>query len=164
MVTEISREKIKEFLSYNAETGDFTWIKTNLQRAVAGAKAGSKGTLGYITIGLDGAKLYAHRLAWIYVYGYCPKLVDHINRDKSDNRIANLRAATHNQNLANADHSKRANPESAVGVVKPKGGLRRWRARVGKIHIGYFDTLEEAVQAREAMRREMFGEFATAGT
>ena len=97
---------------------------------------------------------YAHRLAWAYIHGEAPAVIDHINGDATDNRIANLRPATLSVNNRNASMSK-ANTSGFNGVVYAKS-KRRWKAQVAQglngkrttIHLGYFKTKDEAAEAR----------------
>jgi hypothetical protein len=101
----------------------------------------------------------AHRLAWFYVHGNWPtKLIDHINGNKTDNRIANLRDVEGSLNNLNCHTPRRHNAESPyIGVVKPKR-YKRWLAKItlhGKrVRLGCFDTAEEAQAAYlEAKKR-----------
>jgi len=90
-----SLEQLKERVHYDPETGIFTRRKT-------GKLFPSSGPLGYIRFSLMGSYVYAHRLAWFYVHGTWPvKEIDHINQDKKDNRISNLRDVTRSVNQLN---------------------------------------------------------------
>jgi hypothetical protein len=95
-------------LHYTPETGEFLW---NLPRPKirVGQRAGyKKKNTGYIYIEIDGKSYSAHRLAWFYVTGTFPKKqIDHINRNRSDNRYENLREATNSQNKANSIHTNK---------------------------------------------------------
>jgi hypothetical protein len=113
-----------------------------------------------------GRKNYsAHRLAWLYVYGEWPSdQIDHINRNRSDNRIANLRIATPTQNQANRSVCKR-NTTGFKGVtVDPRTGRFRAKIRVNgkRTHIGVFDSAEEAGAAYVAASRRVYGDFSFA--
>lgn len=98
-------------------------------------------------------------LAWYYVYGEVTK-VDHKDRNKINNAINNLRKATHQQNMANQDI--RYNNELGVKGVQKRGN--RYRAQITVnykvIHLGTYNTLEEAIIAREQAAKQYFGEFA----
>ena len=101
-----SRDRVKELLDYNPETGVFTWkVNRNNRQAKAGSTAGCYDKTTGVRIRVDKQECKAHRLAWLYVHGEDPGplYVDHINRDNSDNRLSNLRLATHQQNLMNQD-------------------------------------------------------------
>lgn len=93
----------------------------------------------------------AHRLAWLYVNGSFPKNeIDHINRIRSDNRIANLRPASNLENAQN--RSRSSNNTSGRSDVTWNKKTKKWRARltVGykRMHLGYFESLDDAFSAR----------------
>lgn len=163
-MTELSYGRLSELLTYNPETGVFRW-KIARGRSRAGGPAGNVDKSGYVMIRLDKRLYAAHRLAWRYVHGLWPPhgaLVDHINMDRADNRIANLRLATHSQNKANR----------AAPVTNTTGYKGVWfDKRRGKFvaalkvegttkHIGYFTLASDAHDAYKQAAREYFGEFA----
>jgi hypothetical protein len=155
------RDRICEFLNYNAETGKFTWIKAACSRFQPGSTVGRIDRDGYIIIGLDGYEFRAHRIAWLLTHGYMPECyIDHINGDPSDNRILNLRLANFSQNGMNAKAKK--NSSGFKGVVWHKRD-QKWIARIRvnrkPIHIGAFKNLEDAVEARNQREIELFGEY-----
>ena len=90
MAAKLIPDSLRDVLSYDPETGVFTWI-ANYHKSRIGKPAGSIAPHGYITIRALGTVYYAHRLAWFFVHGEQPHIIDHINHDRSDNRIANLR-------------------------------------------------------------------------
>jgi hypothetical protein len=108
-MTEISLSQIflQELLEYNPNTGVFFW-KKKLQGRRKSRIAGCANPQGYIVIGIDGKTYFAHRLAWLYFYAYLPnsKHIDHINRDRSDNRIENLRLVLPSENNFNKSPSR----------------------------------------------------------
>lgn len=101
----LTQERLKELLSYSAETGVFTWritLKGRGGSVKAGKIAGSIDTKGKRQIKVDNEIHFAHRLAFLYMNGAFPDgPVDHINRDHTDNRWNNLRAVTASQNGRN---------------------------------------------------------------
>jgi hypothetical protein len=108
---------------------------------------------GYIQIKINGQLHLAHRLAWLYVYGDWPaEQIDHVNRDRTDNRIANLREITQAQNCQN--RSVQHNSTSGVAGVTWNKTLGKWHARIGlggrRRHVGWFRTKAEATAARLA--------------
>ena len=154
----ITQSELKEILHYDPDTGIFTGIE--IKRGCR--KNGLAGYLkqeGYIQIKIFGKIYPAHRLAWLYTHGSFPiNDIDHINGIRNDNRIINLREATHSQNQAN---KKYRNNSGYKGVSKNKN---KWQAniKVGKktLYLGYFDTKEEAHEAYKQASIKHHGEFA----
>lgn len=147
-------EQINYYLKYDHITGKFYWKEVASNRISVGDEAGylSKQT-GYITIRLCGKLYQAHRLVWFLHYFEFPELLDHVNGDRTDNRIDNLRIATKSQNNAN---NKRINPNGYRGVTFQKG---KWKAQC-RGHIGVFSKIEDAAKAYDKKAKEVFGEFA----
>lgn len=106
---------------YDAQTGKL-WHTTSKGRCKSGQEVTAKDTTGYIRVQFQGRKILGHRLAWILYYKeQPPKYIDHINGVQDDNRICNLRAATHSENQHN--RKKYANNTSGIkGISKTKGG------------------------------------------
>ena len=101
MRPKLTAERVRELLSYNKETGIFTWRVSRPGPARAGDVAGRLAK-HYWYIGVDGKYLIAHRLAWLYEYGVWPSgEIDHIDRNKLNNRIANLRDVNRATNVQN---------------------------------------------------------------
>ena len=92
---KLTAERLRERLHYDAGTGVFT-RRVGSGHARTGEMAGSVHSTGYVRISIDGGKYTAHCLAWLYVHGvWPPDQIDHINGNRSDNRIANLRERRH---------------------------------------------------------------------
>ena len=127
----LTQSQLKDFIHYDADTGIFTRI--NSQNGIIKTVANS-GT-GYFSIRLLGKVYKAHRLAWLYIHGEWPKVLVHINFDKLDNRLVNLQELEHKENMS-----------GAKGVSYYKAG-EKWRAEIGEVFLGYFDTPAEASQA-----------------
>ena len=131
----ITQKELKELLHYDPDTGVFTW-KVQRGKVKRGDIAGCKDKEGYPMVTISRRMYFAHRLAWLYVYGEWPSLVDHINRDKSDNRIKNLRIATNQENCRNRESSGKSNHK---GVYWQKSH-KRWVARISingeRIYLG----------------------------
>lgn len=154
----ITQKYLKSRLWYEPDTGLFYWVKlaNNHQRRL-GKTAGFRNG-EYRQIKLGNQTYLAHRLAWLYIYGYLPPMLDHINRKKSDNRINNLRCCSTSQNGMNQKPKKRALP---TGVCKHLG---KFQADIGlnnkSIYLGRYATAHEASDAYQKARVRLFGEFA----
>jgi len=156
----ITQHELKENLDYDPGDGIFRWRNSGYGK-FAGQAAGTVTVNGYRIIGIGQGKYYAHRLAWLYVHGEFPEKIDHINHDRQDNRIENLRSVNVRANAMNAALRK-DNTSGHVGVEWLEAN-KKWRARVclhGKTkHLGLFDTKEKAVNARvSASKRYGFHE------
>jgi hypothetical protein len=155
----LTQARLKQVLNYKPEIGEFSWLISKSPNAQIGSRAGNIDQKGYCIIGIDGKMYRAHRLAWAHVHGYFPKELDHINRIRSDNRLANLRPATRSQASANTK-VKINNRAGLKGVRRQRG---RWQARIlyhGKyVHLGTFDTSVEAHAAYCYAAKRLFGEF-----
>ena len=151
----LTQERLKTLLEYCPDTGEFFW-KIQKGRCKSGERAGATDTYGYRVIRLDGMLYKAHRLAWLYVHGRWPEgLLDHINRNPGDNKLANLREATQSENMHNAKRRSR----SGVPGVRWRPERDKWTAqiRVGyRTHmLGSFVSKDEAIAARRAAERAM---------
>jgi HNH endonuclease len=163
-VNTIPLERLRECLIYDPASGRFWW-KIQVASRPASSPAGTRNSLGYIRIKIDGVSLGASRAAWALMTGEWPERdIDHEDRDKGNNRWGNLRLATDAQNKANSklDRRNTAGLKGAVYIAK----RRRWRAQIiigGKAwHLGYFGRPEEAHAAYMAAAIEAYGDFARA--
>lgn len=152
-------EAINKILSYNPENGDFEWKVRRGGSAKAGCKAGFLSN-GYIIIKIFSRRMYAHRLAWFMRYGIWPENeIDHIDGDKSNNRIANLRPANRSENCSN----KRIRSDNTSGYkgVRKDGNL--WRSRIMKngksYNLGWYSTPQEAHQTYCIAAKEKHREY-----
>jgi hypothetical protein len=156
--------ELNDILDYDPETGHFIGKKTR-GNVPAGSIAGCLGARGYIIITINGIRYSAHRLAYKMYHGSDPvDQVDHIDCDKKNNRIANLRDATNTQNQRNVKAFK-TNTSGFKGVcANPVSRKNPWKAQIGinkkKIHIGSYKTKEEAALAYEKAAKEYHGDFA----
>ena len=149
----ITADELRSILHYDPLTGVFTRRESAGGR-MAGKVSGGPTTDGYTKIGVNRRYYKAHRLAWLYVYGEWPTYqIDHINRDRADNRICNLRDVTHQQNLCNTNTY--SNNTSGHKGVRYRNGKFAARIRVNYkfVQLGTFECFDEAVAARVAAER-----------
>ena len=85
----LTQERLKEVVEYNSNTGVFIWKKSIAKIVKIGNIAGSQRVDGYLSFQIDKKMYLAHRLAWFYIYGYFPQMLDHINQIRNDNRNRN---------------------------------------------------------------------------
>lgn len=175
---ELTPEKVRELLDYDPETGILTWRRRpirpeevardkNWNARCEGKPAGCITPYGYRMLGITAEfgkeeKLLAHRIAWAHYYGEWPTgFLDHINRDRLDNSIRNLRPATITENSMNAKVRK-DNSSGVRGVSRFRDG--RWRVRLNKngeeVYCAFFASKEEAIAARKEAALRFYGEFA----
>jgi len=160
----MEQHRLKEVLSYNPDDGSWIWINPpkqhpRLKGCNAGTKRPSRG-LYYLKIRVDHKVYSAHRLAFLYMEGFMPKIVDHINGNTLDNRWNNLRPVTQNQNAWNTKiFKKRSN--LPMGVRFNASG--NYGARIAyynkTLYLGTYSTPEEASFVYLKKRRELFGEY-----
>ncbi len=151
MSGEPTLEQFREYLDYNPHTGLFTWIKSR-SRVPAGTVVSHIDQYGYVRLCFNKKMYYAHRLAWLFCYETWPKnYIDHIDRDRSNNRIFNLRDVSRSIN--------ELNKTSEISITKAKN---RWRARVcvtrKEIHLGYYSSKEEASAATKGLKEKLIDE------
>lgn len=142
-------KQLMEYLYYDPETGLFIWLKQKSNRIKVGSIAGSKNKKGYIRIKFHNVFYLAHRLAWFYVYNQFPtKDLDHVNRNKEDNRLSNLREASKIENNHNKD---------SKGYCFHKA-TSKWMAKITTnniaVYLGLFKTKKEAREAYLKAKRE----------
>ena len=153
---ELTAEYLRSILHYDPATGIFTWKVRTAKRVKVGDIAGCPNGDGYLQIRVCSRKYRAHRLAWLYHFGEWPEdQIDHINRNRSDNRISNLRDISHKQNLQNT--GKYSNNTSGHPGVSWHKQSAKWQVKIKhnykQIHLGYFSILEEAIAARKAAEK-----------
>lgn len=147
----ITQADLKARLHYDPDTGTFTRLKGM-------GKVGRITTNGYLQVMVIGERHMAHRLAWLYMYGEWPSTqLDHINQDRLDNRIENLRLASNKQNGENVRLFKH-NTSGYRGVSRKPSG--KWVADIkqhGKtIHLGLFQCKAQAARARAEAEKVYF--------
>lgn len=162
---QLSIDRLQKVVRYDQDTGKFYWIwlSDRNRRVKIGDEAGVVSGNGYRYISVDGRKFLAHRLAWYFVTEeWPPELVDHINGDRDDNRIRNLRLANNRQNTRNS--GKRSTNTSGYKGVSYHAHSGKWVATITSdylIHpLGKFDTREEAYAVYCEAANRLHGEFA----
>ena len=145
----IEEQRILDALSYDSEWGDFVY-KPGVHGKKPGTKAGYISNQGYVRIKLNGKQYQGHRLAWLFYYGEWPDdVLDHINGNRADNRICNLRLST-----VRGNNQNRAVHRSGRTVGVRRRGEKSWEATIwydGKNHhIGTFKTEQAAHDAYRA--------------
>jgi hypothetical protein len=149
---ELTQDLVRSLVHYDPETGVFTWLQPTT-RVDVGDVVGSVDAYGYLCTKLRGNSIKLHRLAWLYMTGGLPKNVDHINRNKADNRWKNLREVTDERVQQQNREVQRNNTTGVKGVGTRRGSAKFIaRVRVGKRQVFYkeFDLLEDAIAARQA--------------
>lgn len=153
-----SPEVLRQLLSYAPETGKLFWKERPWEAKRwntknAGKEAFTADSRGYKTGRIHDSQYFAHRVIWKLTYGTEPDEVDHINGDRSDNRLSNLRDVTCAANGRNKAIPKN-NTTGHMGVYRGRRG--KWRACIqsgGKqVSLGEYPTLEEAVAARDTAK------------
>lgn len=172
----VTPEYVKQCLKYDSKTGTLTWknrpkmhFPTERGWAIfhasyAGKETGCLDHKGYLVVLIGGRPYFSHRLAWAIAKGKWPdEMIDHVNGDRSDNRICNLREASRSENLMNSTLRK-DNTSGVKGVILRHG---KWCVEIKvakKRHrVGYFDSLEEAKAAVEAARITLHKDFTNHG-
>ena len=165
----VTLAELKEILNYDEETGIFTWLNRPtthfsssrradyMNKRYAGKQAGKINAHGYREIKVFGRYYRAHRLAWLYVTGSIPDGdIDHINHNKTDNRIQNLRVVSSNENSKNRP-AQSNNSSGCTGVYfDKKSGLwisRIW-VRKKQIRLGCYKSKESAIERRKSAEAE----------
>ncbi len=177
----ISVDALRRIMRYDEDSGKLFWLTRTEDMFTATASRSSlhlcrwwnsknagkeavSGTTaaGYLRSTVQGRDILAHRAAWALFFGEWPTaILDHINGDRSDNRMANLRQVSASESRQNVRHERGA-ASRFKGVHAD--GRGRWRSSImkdgSKTHIGMFSCEVEAAKAYDAKAREIFGEFA----
>lgn len=161
-MSDITADRVRGLFSYR--DGALYWLKRVNSKVAAGSRAGTVNNLGYVVITIDGKKIHAHRLIWLWHGHPLPVQLDHMNGIVGDNRVENLRAADY---VTNACNSKvRSDNTSGVKGVSWCTTFNKWAVQIrrGSVLISRkFKTLEEAANFAREKRAELHGEFACEG-
>lgn len=141
---------------------DLVWRKT-FKKMVAGKRAGNVNTLGYVDIGFQGQRYYAHRIAFAIYHDRWPEgVVDHIDHNRTNNNPSNLREASDSENNFNQKLHKR-NKTGVKGLTKHCGGWNTEIRAFGIRHRKWFKSREDAEAHLEKLRKKLHGEFCKTG-
>lgn len=154
----VSLTSLRKLLSYNRGTGLFRWkVRPRLGKVKIGDVAGGAHHQGYIHVTINRRKYLAHRLAWLYVYGEWPQHeIDHLDGNRSNNKIKNLREASDKINSHNRRRHNKNNSIGLLGVYRHRGKFKSMIGVDWKIkYIGVFDTKEEAHKAYLEAKRKL---------
>lgn len=154
----LTQERLKELLHYDPDTGLFTRIKRTNCRTQIGEIAGYfNNHTGYWLISIDNGRYYAHRLAWFYVFGKWPEHdIDHINTNKVDNKLSNLRDVSRQINKQNRKKAQSNNKSGLLGVKKYRSDYYTARIVINgkEKHIGCFKNPIDAFNAYVEFKRK----------
>jgi len=158
----ITYERASQLLRYEPDTGKLFWkVRRKGGKGLNGEAGYLNKNIGYMYVGIDKYRCLVHRIAWLLHYRYAPNCqIDHISRNRADNRIENLRLAPRNEkdNHQNKSISKN-NTSGCLGVYRHKAA-QKWCAElwVGdtKKYLGLFINIDDAVAARKAAELQYF--------
>jgi hypothetical protein len=165
-MSELVAEEARKIFHYDPIAGTLAWAETLSNAAPIGKVCSSKNGHGYVAVKVYGKSYAVHRIAWMIMMGSFPPVsIDHINRDRADNRWANLRLATTTQQCGNTVRTD----GKVTGVRGVRACGKSFQARIrmknqqtGKsqmVHLGTFPTIELAKAAYDAIAKDYFGEF-----
>lgn len=164
----LTQELVKQWFTY--ENGELYWKSRTApgSHVTIGQKAGrphksSSRLTGYRHVHILGKNYLTHRLIYLMFHGVLPTQIDHINGNRGDSRIENLRASTRAQNAQNAK-TRKDNTTGVKGVYPFKGKFKA-QLQCNKVRytVGYFNSVEEAKQAIQQKREEVHKEFTNHG-
>ena len=158
-----SQDYLLQRLCYDMQTGVLTWKRSPKLSNAINAKIANKPALsclsasGYLRGRIDQKCVQAHRVIWKMVHGTEPEEIDHINGDRSDNRIENLQASNRLKNSKNM--RRRSDNSSGVTGVWWHKAKKKWAASINdnkkRIHLGLFESKEAANEARSKYKERL---------
>lgn len=175
---ELTQKILKELIYYDPKTGLFIWLLRDIkwfthckypqmtcdhwnlmyENKIAGCIRDTKDEFSskYIGIKVLGIPYRAHTLAWLYIYGYMPLIIDHIDHNGLNNAILNLRDSTHMENQQNRPMQK--NNTSGFTGVSWKSKLKKWQVQINfnkkRVYGGVFSNLNDAIKRRQELNIE----------
>ena len=164
----MSHLKIKDILEtfhYDSNQGKLFWKVKRSNNTNIGDEAGWVDGYGYRQVTFDGKGIRAHRIIFFIEHGYIPELIDHINGNKLDNRISNLRECSKSQNGMN--RGKQKNNYSGISGVCWNSSAKKWQAYIKvdgrQIYLGLFSDKQEAAEVVTESRKKLHQDFAFSG-
>jgi hypothetical protein len=150
---EVFIDYVRRVISYDPMSGQVAWRRS-------GKYAGSKHSAGYLSVGVDGTAHLCHRLAWFYVHGEWPSdQLDHINGNRADNRLVNLRECSNAENCQNVRSHKDATSRHVGVSFDKRNKSNPWAAQIfsnGQKHfLGYFPSQETASAAYKNAKTDL---------
>lgn len=159
----LTKDDVKEIFTY--QNGKLFWNDDRSSRVKSGDEAGSFDYKGYKQVKIGNYTYKVHRLIFLYHHNHLPITIDHIDGDKSNNNIENLRGATYSQNQCNRSLQK--NNTSGIKGVSWSKNKNKWEAycfiNKKKKNLGRYNTKEEAECVVIEYRNNTHGEFANHG-
>ena len=148
----MTQSKLKEICEYTNDGLLLRTVRINGRGKPIGSKLGSTDGKGYLSVQINNKQYKVHRLVWLYHYGSFPKNnIDHINGNRSDNRIENLRDVSYSDNSKNMTLDKRSKT-GVTGVLESRS-VGKYEVSIGVdgslIHLGTFGNIEAAIEARK---------------
>lgn len=160
-MSKLSLSRLRELFDYDPQTGHLV-RRVSCANQLAGSIAGSINAKGHVNVQVDGKLTTAHQIVFFLHHGWLPDEIDHINRDKTDNRIENLRPCTSSQNKGNMG-LLRSNKSGYRGVSFNTRS-QKYHAQIKiygrQTYLGRFDTPEEAALTYNNAAVKHFGKFA----
>lgn len=149
----LTQKYVQSIFDYDPEVGILKWKKPPLSYIQIGEEAGSNTGDGYRRVSIKNRRYKTHRIIWLYTYGYMPEHnIDHINRNKLDNRLSNLREVSQVCNMRNVVRYK-TNKSGVKGVCFCKT-TNKWMSYIGikkkDYYLGSYSDFDDAVCARLA--------------
>ena len=156
MSIELTKEILDERFVIDLEAGIILNRIKTAWRTRVGEEAGCLNPDGYRRVIINGRSYLVSRIIWFYAYECWPDCIDHLNHERADNRLCNLRSVTNAENSRN--RSKSSRNKSGVTGVCWRNHANKWQAHIrvnGKlIHLGYFNNIADAITARRSAKVE----------
>lgn len=152
----LTQDYLKERFLYDEESGNLIWrVPPTSRKDFKGKPVSGKHTSGYLVVNLHGFQYLVHRLIYFMNFNYWPEFIDHIDGNRTNNKLTNLRSATRRENNQNTERHRKG---ALLGIYLIKSN-NTWGSRItinGKrVHLGVFKTDVEAHKAYMAKLQEV---------